>query len=406
MPRYAYSARDGMGVMRTGVVEGRTESDAVAKLRDDELTVTEIRIATQIGGEDRRRIDALARRVRREEVIAFTDQMAVMLETGVPLSEALDAFLQQTRPGPFRQVVEVVADRITSGLSFSVAISEFPRVFPRLMVSLLEASEAAGALDVMLRRVSDYLSSERQTRRQIRGALAYPAVMLTMACAVTTFLVLWVLPRFASIYESRSAALPAPTKFLLAISDTVQSNGLAILAGLGALVAGFVVFRRSHEGRRLLDAFKVRSPVVGPILKNFYLTRVTRTLATLLDAGVTLPDAIRILKGVVNNQMWADTWKSLEEAITSGRTIGEVVLDSPVIPASVGQMIAAGERTGRLPEVLVRVADVTERDFNESVKSGAQMIEPVMIMVMGVMIGGVAVALLLPIFTIGSAVSG
>lgn len=406
MPRYAYSARDGMGVMRTGIVEARSESDAVANLRDDELTVTEIRIATQIGGEHRRRIDAVARRVKREEVIAFTDQMAVMLETGVPLSEALDAFLQQTKPGPFRQVIEVVADRITSGLSFSVAISEFPRVFPRLMVSLLEASEAAGALDVMLRRVSDYLSSERQTRRQIRAALAYPAVMLTMACAVTTFLVLWVLPRFASIYESRSAALPTPTKILLGISDSVQSNGLLILLGLGALVAGFFVFRRSDDGRRILDALKVRAPIVGPILTNFYLTRVTRTLSTLLAAGVTLPDAIRILKGVVSNQMWTDTWKSLEEAITAGRTIGEVVLESPVIPASVAQMIAAGERTGRLPDVLIRVADVTERDFNESVKSGAQMIEPIMIMVMGVMIGGVAVALLLPIFTIGSAVTG
>jgi len=406
MPRYAYSARDGMGVMRTGVVAGRTESDAVATLRDDELTVTEIRIATQIGGDDRRRIDAVARRVKREEVIAFTDQLAVMLETGVPLSEALDAFLQQTKPGPFRQVVEVVADRITSGLSFSVAISEFPRVFPRLMVSLLEASEAAGALDVMLRRVSDYLSSERQTRRQIRGALAYPAIMLTMACAVTTFLVLWVLPRFASIYESRSAALPAPTRALLGVSDAVQSNGLMMLVGAAATVAGFFAFRRSDDGRRFIDAAKVRSPIVGPILTNFYLTRVTRTLATLLAAGVTLPDAIRILKGVVNNRMWTDTWKSLEEAITAGRTIGEVVLESPVIPASAAQMIAAGERTGRLPEVLIRVADVTERDFNESVKSGAQMIEPLMIMVMGVMIGGVAVALLLPIFTIGNAVTG
>jgi type IV pilus assembly protein PilC len=405
MPRYAYSARDGMGVMRTGVVDARSESDAIGLLRDDELTVTEIRIATRIGGDDRRRIDQAARRVKREEVIAFTDQMAVMLETGVPLSEALEAFLQQTKPGPFRQVVEVVADRITSGLSFSVAIAEFPRVFPRLMVSLLEASEAAGALDVMLRRVSDYLASERQTRKQIRAALAYPAVMLTMALAVTTFLVLWVLPRFAVIYEARSAALPAPTRVLLAISGGVQQHGLLLAALTAGAVAAFVAFRRSPNGRRFLDTAKVRSPIVGPIMTNFYLTRVTRTLATLLAAGVTLPDAIRILKGVVGNRMWADLWRSLEEAITSGRTIGEVVLDSPVIPASVGQMISAGERTGRLPEVLVRVADVTERDFDESVKSGAQMIEPIMITIMGVMIGGVAVALLLPIFTIGNAVA-
>lgn len=406
MPRYAYTARDGKGAVRTGVVEASGEAEAVGLLRDEELTVTEIRIATRIVGAEQRRVGALSRRVRREEVIGFTDQLAVMLETGVPLSEALDAYLQQIKPGPFREVVEVVADRITSGLSFSAAISEFPRVFPRMMISLIEASEATGALDAMLRRVSDYLAGERQTRRQIRAALAYPAIMLTMALGVTVFLVLWVLPRFASIYEARSAVLPAPTRALLAISEGVQGNGAgALLLAVGAGV-GFWLFRRSEGGRRLLDTVKVRAPIVGPIITNFYLTRATRTLATLLGAGVTLPDAIRILRGVVHNAMWADLWARLDETITSGRTIGEVVLDSPVIPAGVGQMIAAGERTGRLPEVLTRVADVTERDFNETVKTGTQMIEPIMITVMGVMIGGVAVALLLPIFTISSAVAG
>lgn len=406
MPRYAYSARDGLGVVHTGVVEARSESDAAGKLRDDQLTVTDITIASQIVDAERSRTQSAARRVRREEVIGFSDQMAVMLETGVPLAEALGAFLTQSKSTHFRKVVEVVTDRITSGLSFSSAIGEFPRVFPRLMVSLLQASEAAGALGTMLRRVSEYLSSEHQTRRQIKGALAYPLIMVTMAIMVTGFLVVWVLPRFAAIYESRSADLPIPTKLLLDISGAVTSHGLVIGLAITVLAVGGWLGSRTDTGRRLIDNAKIRTPVVGPIMTNFYLTRVARTLATLLASGVTLPESIRILRGVVSNGMWGRLWDDLDEAISNGKTIGEVVLTSRVIPPSVGQMIAAGERTGRLPEVLTRVADVTERDFNESVKAGTQLIEPIMITAMGVMIGGVAIALLLPIFTMGSAMAG
>jgi type IV pilus assembly protein PilC len=389
----------------SGVIEAPTEHDAARLLREDNLSVTSIRIATQISLEGGTSSRSMQRGVKREEVISFTSQMAVMLETGVPLAEALEAVVSQLKPGNFKNVLVTVTDRITSGLSFSVAIAEFPHVFPRMMVSLLEASEAAGSLAAMLHRVSEYLSHERQTKRQIRGALTYPAIMLSMCVIVTSFLIIWVLPRFAGIYEARSAVLPTPTQVLLDSSTWIITNAWALAGALaGTVVLGYW-YRSTQSGRELFDTIKIRFPVIGPIFTNFYLTRVTRTLATLLAAGVTLPEAIRILRGLVTNSHWIAIWDELDEAITSGKTIGEVVLNTRTIPPSLGQMIAAGERSGKLPEVLDRVANVTERDFEETVKTGTQLIEPIMIILMGVMIGGVAVALLLPIFTMGSMMS-
>ncbi|MFG0257544.1 MAG: type II secretion system F family protein [Phycisphaerales bacterium JB043] len=406
MPRYAYEARDGLGSQTSGVIEAPSEHDAARMLRDESLSVTSIRIATKINFEAGATSSrSMQRGVKREEVISFTSQMAVMLETGVPLAEALEAVVTQLKPGNFKNVLITVTDRITSGLSFSVAIAEFPHVFPNMMVSLLEASEAAGSLASMLHRVSEYLANERQTRRQIRGALTYPAIMLSMCLGVTSFLIIWVLPRFAGIYEARSAVLPAPTQMLLDASTWVITNGWALAGGIVGVAVLAVWYRNTRSGRELFDTLKLRVPVIGPIFTNFYLTRVTRTLATLLASGVTLPEAIRILRGLITNTHWETLWDDMDEAITSGKTIGEVVLQTRNIPPSLGQMIAAGERSGKLPEVLERVANVTEKDFEESVKTGTQLIEPIMIILMGVMIGGVAVALLLPIFTMGSMMS-
>jgi type IV pilus assembly protein PilC len=405
MPRYAYQARDGLGSQTEGVIEATDQHEAVRLLREEKLSVTSINIATKIKLDHTGAKRSLQRGVRREEVISFTNQMAVMLDTGVPLDEALEAVMSQVKPGNFKKVLATVTDRITSGLSFSVAISEFPHVFPNMMVSLLEASEAAGSLSTMLQRVADYLANERQTKRQIRGALTYPAIMLTMCMTVTSFLIVWVLPRFAGIYESRSAALPMPTQILLDTSGWIISNWIYLAVGTFSIVMVSIWYGKSTSGRKFFDTVKLAMPIIGPIFTNFYLTRVTSTLATLLASGVTLPEAIRILRGLVTNSHWAILWDQLDEAITSGKTIGEVVLNTRTIPPSVGQMIAAGERSGRLPEVLDRVAKVAEQDFQETVKTGTQLIEPFMIILMGIMIGGVAVALLLPIFSMGSMMS-
>lgn len=406
MPEYTYKARDERGESRTGDIEADSQSDAMATLRQQGLVVTSVSISTRMVDADKVLTNQAASRVKRDEVVAFANQLSVMLDTGVPLAEAVNAYTEQSRGGNLARIARVLSDRITAGVSFSNAIAEFPRVFPRLMVSLVRASEASGSMGQMLERVAGYLGDEQRTRRQIRGALTYPLIMLVMGGGVTGFLIAWVLPRFARIYEGRDAALPKPTQFLLGMSDFVTANWLLlILAAVAAAVAA-VAAKATDAGRRMTDAVLLGSPVIGPIFRNFYLTRIARTLATLLDSGVQLKEALQIVRGVCASHKWDALLVHMDETIDAGRPISDAVLDSPLIPPAFGQMIAAGDRTGKLGTSLQRVADVAEEQFEDSVQNGTQLIEPAMIILMGSVIGAVAIALLLPIFTMGKTMAG
>ncbi len=405
MPEYTYKARDDKGEAHRGVVEARDKSEAIANLRGQGLTATSLSIATQMVDADAVLNAQAAKRVKRDEVVAFANQLSVMLDTGVPLSDAIAAYTEQGR-GPLARVASLLTDRINSGVQFSSALAEHPRVFPRLMVSLVEASEASGTMGTMLERVADYLGDEQRTKRKIRGALMYPLIMLSMGGAVIGFLIAWVLPRFAGIYEGRDATLPAPTQFLLGLSENVTTNWPAILAAVVALIAGVVALKITDFGKRTVDGALLGAPVLGPIFRNFHLTRIARTLATLLAAGIQLKEALRIVKGLTPSARWQQLIKRMDETIDAGRPISEAVLGTTLIPPSFGQMISAGERTGQLEKALERVADVAEEQFEDSVSTGTQLIEPAMIILMGGVIGGVAVALLLPIFTMGKTMSG
>ncbi len=405
MLTYTYRAWDQNAQQLSGTIEARTKNDALRVLQREGKVVTDLRLGVKTADPNELRLRLAAAQVRREEVIAFASQMAVMLETGVPLADALDAFVAQSKQGGLKRVGEVIADRIHAGVPFSAALAEFPKVFPGVMVTLMRASEASGKMGMMLSRVADYLGKERRTARQIKGALMYPMVMVAVALAVTTFLVTWVLPRFARIYETRAATLPAPTRFVMAVSNFMITNWLAILAGLGAAILGLIALRMTRAGRRGFDMLKIRLPVIGPMFRLFYLTRATRTLGTLLASGVTLLDAVRIVRGVTNNSHWMDLWTTMETSMTGGHTIAEVVCHSSLIPPPAAQMISAGERTGRLPEVLDRVASATETDLDEAIKNVTQLIEPAMIIFMGLTIGGIAIALLLPIFNVANIMS-
>lgn len=411
MPIYHYNARTSTGETTSGTVDAPTQHEALRAVQREGKVVTEIALgvapATVMAADDEViRLRAASASIRREEVISMTAQLSVMLETGVPLSEALKAFCQQSRRGGLKRVMEHVSGRITSGQPFSDAIKEFPRPFPPLMVSLMKASEASGKLGVMLGRVSEYLSKERKIVRQIKGALTYPAVMVTMAFTVTGFLVVFVLPRFAKIYGNKKAALPAITRYVMAVSELMIMHWGWIVAALLALAGAVISLRFYRAGRFWIDSFKVKAPLIGKMFSQFYLARASRTLGTLLASGVQLLDAVRIVRGVTGNALWQKLWDDAEKSMTSGQSLSEVMSRSPLIPPATGYMIAAGERTARLPDVFTRIADSTEEELDQTIKSVTQMIEPAMIIFMGVVIGGIAVALLLPIFSVAHVMSG
>jgi len=400
MPTYAYNARDALGEAVTGTIESKNQQEAIRCLQRDGYVVTNIRIGGGVDA-DAVRLRNASKYVKTDDIIGLSKQLSVMLETGVPLSEALSAYVDQCKPGPMKKIMSVVASRINAGSAFSGAMKEFPIVFPTLMVSLMRASEASGTMGLMLKRISGYLERDRKTAKQIKGALTYPMIMVAIASVVTVFLVVYVLPKFAKIYESKEAALPASTKFVIGLSRFVSAEWPLIIVSIALLVGGGLAFRATKPGRRAIDKAKISVPLIGPVFTNYYLTRSMSTLATLLASGVSLLDAIRIVRGVTGNVHWQALWDETEQALTTGRTLNEVVVNSHLIPPAVSQMIAAGERTGKLPEVFDAIAESAEEDLDNTIKNG-----PAMIIFMGVTIGGLAISLLLPIFNVANVMSG
>lgn len=405
---FAWRARDGHGQVVSGSQVAASAAEIADRLRGEGLFVTSISPEPLLRQEETAPATPVysGRRVRRDDVIAFCQQLAVMLDTGVPLSEALESLARQTRHVEFRNLVEAVHVEVRGGDPLSRALARRPRAFPRIVVSLVRASELSGTLPLMLDRVAGYLASERRTLRQVKGAMSYPIIMASTAIIVTAIIVTVVLPRFAAIYEMRATALPWPTQALLAVSEAVTGTWMYWIPALAALVVAAFFWRRSEGGRRVIDLAKLRMPVLGAMFRQLYTTRATRTLSTLLAAGVGILDAIGICRDVTSNVQFDRMWDDMEDRIRNGQPMSDAIFASPHVPSYVASMVSSGERSGRLAEVMERVSAFTEEELEARVKSVGGLIEPVMILVLGSAVGGVAIAMLLPIFSMSRVVAG
>ncbi|MBL1218028.1 MAG: type II secretion system F family protein [Planctomycetes bacterium] len=407
MGLYSYQARDLRGELINGTIDASCLIEASRKLRMEGKYV--INLTEGLHRNDRTHLDELriaesARRVKRDEVIDFCHQLAVMLDTGVPLGRALECFNQNQGSSDFKRIIEMVTDEVTSGATLSSALGRWPQVFPTIMISLVEASEASGTMGMMLSRVSEYLSKELKTFKQIRGAMTYPTIMMILAVVISIFLMVVVLPRFASIYANREAMLPTPTKILLAVSGVLTQFWPHLIAGVLGVVVITIGFLRKPVGRRTVDWLKLRAPMLGHMYGKLYLARSARTLATLLVSGVDLLEAIRITQGVANNSFYTRMWAEVTEQLESGRKLCDALSAHRLIPGNIIQMISAGEQAGRIGKVMERIGEVTESELDDAVAKTTQYIEPIMIGFMGVLIGTVAISLLLPIFTISNVI--
>ena len=407
---YAFTARDAAGSLINGQMVASTPEEVGARLRTEGKYVVSVHENSMRAGEALDEIQVrhneTARRVRREEVIAFCQQLSVMLETGVPLSEALDSFLHQTHRKEFKHVVRSLRDEILAGERFSVAMSKWPRVFPVMIISLMKASEASGTMAMMLGRIAEYLNNERRTVRQIKSGLGYPLFMMGMGITMTVFLMTFVLPRFAKIYEMRSAQLPTPTRILLGVSQFFTTQYMYYGPATIVVLVAAVFWLRHRSGRRVWDWTRLHAPVLRTMFGQLYITRSTRTMATLLASGVNLLDIIDIARGVTNNMYYDDMWLRMKQDVRDGKQISDTIYDTPFIPRNIASMISSGERSGRMAEIMERIAAFAEEELDAAVKQVTSFIEPVMIVFMGLVVGSVAIALLLPIFSMGKVMSG
>ncbi len=407
MAQYQYQARDGHGELAIGVVDAASLEEAGRQLRGEGKFIVKISPVSAADLVDQPvSVQSHAKRVKRKQVIFFTHQMAVMIETGVSLTDALQSTAEQMAEPHFRAVLDDVTLSVQAGGEFSAALRKHPNVFPPVMTSLLRAGEVSGTMPLMLERISQYLSKEYQTMKQARGAMMYPMFMALMAVGVTIFLLAFVLPRFAGIFESRGAALPLPTQLLLAISGCLVGYwyywvGLALAGTLGLWWS-----QKTVRGIRYRDWLKLNVPLVGRLYQQLYLTRACRTMGTMINAGVSMLDMISIVRHVTNNVYFDELWDEVDSRLRQGSQLSEPMFASILIPRSIGQMIYNGEKSGQLGKVMGRIAEFTESEFDQAVHSVTAMIEPIMVVLMGSMIGFVAISLLLPIFTVSKVIAG
>jgi type IV pilus assembly protein PilC len=398
MPRFLYKVRDPSGRSDAGALTAQSPDEAMRLLRVGNKVVVSLREEVQV---DPAQTSANARRrVKRDDVIYFATQLAVMVDTGVPISEALTAISQQMAPGALKGIIQDICEHVKSGVEFSAALERYPGVFGKLFTAMMKASEASGTMGAMLQRAADYLAQEQETRKRIKGALIYPVAMLCFCLVVVTLLLVFVLPRFEGIYAGKGAILPLPTRVLLAVSNGLVKYWPLVLAGVVGLVFGLVAYLRSPGGRIMLDRIRINAPLLGGMYRKAYLSRSLRTMAAMVNAGVSMLDGLAITAEVAGNHFYAKIWTDVSERVREGSTLSEQLMKSQLIPRTVTQMVSAGERTGKLATVMNRAAAFCEDDLRVAVKTLTQMIEPIMIIIMGVIIGGIAMALLLPIFTI------
>jgi len=346
-------------------------------------------------------------KVKSSDLILFTTQLSIMLESGVVLSDALEAISEQEHSGIFKAVIKDIAERIKNGDSFSVALANYPRIFNSMFISMVKASEASGKMPEMLEVLGGYLSAEAETRKQVKGAMIYPFIMLLMATAATGSLMFFVLPRFSKIYESRGAALPKLTQILVNCSRMLGDMRImvSVVFTIGALYFLMQVWRQTVSGQKILDWFKVRCPIIGAMFIDTVMTRGMRIMATMINTGVSLLEALEVVHSSCDNYYFRTLWLCTDARIRDGYQLSDSILLSPyhnLVASPIIQMLRAGEKSGQIGQVCDKISIFYQKKLQNSIRVATSLIEPLMIVFMGIVIGTIAIALLLPVFRISS----
>ncbi len=395
--QFAYTARDISGKPRTGTVAAASVAEAAGQLRQEGLFVI------AVAEEKAQAVAAAAasawkRRVKRAEIIAITSQLAVMVDAGVPLAQAVRGAATQSVNPAMRDLLDRLASYVEGGEAFSAALARFPKQFDKTYTNLIKASEASGTLAPMLDRLASQMQSEQETKQKVFGALIYPGAMLSMCVSTSTFLLTYVFPKLTPMFSARQLDLPMPTKVLMFLSEALTGYWYLFVAAAVALAAFLVYAPRTPWGRRAFDWAWLRIPILGPMLRKVALSRCLRTLAATVNAGVPMLEAIRLSANVANNVWFEEAWTKVADEVTGGRQIHQALEGNRLFPPTVVQMIGSGESTGRLGPVLSKVSDAYDREVANAIKAATSMIEPIMVFIMGGVIGTIALAMLLPIF--------
>jgi type IV pilus assembly protein PilC len=346
-------------------------------------------------------------RVGTKDIAVMTRQLATMISSGIPLMESLEILEDQATDPGFKVVLDKVIERVRSGSDFSTALSEHPRLFSKIYVNMIKAGESSGQLDTILLRLADYMESAEELKREIKSAMTYPVISLVLILSITVGLVVGVVPEFQAVFEQLgSKNLPAPTQFLIRISELLRGHALAILSVLGVAAVSAALYIRTGPGQRQWHWFLLHLPVFGPLFRKVAISRFSRTFATLIQSGVPMLGALDIVAATAGNVVVEAAVLKAKEAVTRGETLGDPLIATRVFPPMVTRMIAIGEKTGALEKLLLKIAEFYDQEVRAMVKALTSLIEPLMISVMGVIVGFIVLAIFLPIIRITTIVTG
>jgi type IV pilus assembly protein PilC len=403
MITFAYQARDASGRIVTGIQDAINEDNAVTSLMNRGLMVLSLQKKSD-ASKSRKKTGT----VKETDTVLFTRQLATMIEAGISLVQALTALYEQSDPKRQRSLRSVISDvtsRVQGGDTFHEAIGKHPRVFNRLYVSMVKAGEHGGLLAEILDRLAGFLEATARLRKKVKSAMTYPVIVICIAFAITTFLIVKVVPIFGEIFKDFGAKLPAPTQFLIDVSDFIRGNWYILALAIGGTIFGLRYFFRSKRGKQLSDGWKLKLPVFGPLVHKICMSRFSRTFAQLIRSGVPILEVLEIVGGSSGNHVVETSILTVSQDIEKGDNLSVALSKKKIFPPMLLRMVAAGEATGKVDTMLEKMADFWDEEIEAMLDAMTSLIEPMLIVFLGVIVGGIVIAMFLPIFKLNEIVS-
>ncbi len=422
MPRFTYTALDSRGQESTGLVEASSTNDAIGQLRQAGYFPTNVfeegrggvaekkalrgaktAVAASGATKSKKGIVIFAKKtVKAKILMVFTRQLATLIDAGLPLLRGLNVLAKQERDVLLKDTINQLADSVQGGSTFSESLAQHPRIFNKLFVNMVKAGELGGVLELVLARLAEFQEKAQKVKNKVKSAMIYPVIVLSLAMVIMAFLMVFIVPKFESIFHDMlgDKPLPAITQFVIGISGFMQNHWLLLIGGLVGLIFGYKAVAKTPAGRAVIDRLALRAPLFGDLTRKSSISRFARTLGTLVTSGVPILQALNITRETAGNTVIANAISQVHDSVKEGESIVQPLEASGAFPPMVISMVDVGEETGQLPEMLLKIAEVYDDEVDNSVAGLTSMLEPIMIVMLAVIVGTIVIALFMPLISI------
>ena len=406
MPVFLWEGKTAQGKVLKGEMEAANQQAVLARLRSQRIQPIPTRVREKGKGLEKEiTLPGFGVKVTAHDVMLFTRQFATMIDAGLPIVQGLEILSQQSENKAFRNIIRVIKQDVEGGFTLADALKKHPKAFDDLYVNMVAAGEVGGVLNTILNRIALFIEKSAKLKSKVKGAMIYPCTIVVVAVGVVTILLLYVIPVFAELYGGMGKALPAPTQITINMSNWFRAYFVYMVIGVGILVAAIRYYYKTSQGRMVIDGIMLKMPIIGDLLRKVAVARFSQNMSILLSSGVPILDGLAITAKTAGNRVVEQAIMDARVSISQGKTVAEPLTESKIFPPMVCQMVAIGENTGALDAMLKKVADFYEDEVDNSVANLTSLMEPLIMVVLGVTLGGLVISMYLPIFQLGSLVS-